>query len=119
MIGVSLPLDWLITGEGLPESVEDVLSALKAEGVRSIELRMVRAHHSARDVRRVADFLWDKGFQISLHGEVKTADGAVAELFTPTKDLLENLRQKMINITMHPINGDNVKMLSAKRSSPR
>lgn len=113
MIGVSLPLDWLITGEGLPESVEDVLSALKAEGVRSIELRTVRAHHSARDVRRVADFLWDKGFQISLHGDVKTADGAVAELFTPTKDLLENLRQKMINITVHPINGDNVKMLSA------
>ena len=76
MIGVSLPLDWLITGEGLPESVEDVLSALKAEGVRSIELRTVRAHHSARDVRRVADFLWDKGFQISLHGDVKTAAGA-------------------------------------------
>ena len=113
MIGVSLPLDWLITGEGLPESVDNVLSALKAVGVRSIELRTVRAYHSASDVRRVADLLWDLGFNISLHGDVKTADGAVDELFTPIKELLLNLRQSTVNITVHPINGDNVKMLTA------
>ena len=113
MIGVSLPLDWLITGEGLPERVDHVLSALKAEGVRSIELRTVRTYHTAGDVRRVAELLWDNGFEITLHGDVKTAGGAVAELFTPIKELLENLHQKTINITVHPINGDNVKMLTA------
>ena len=112
MIGVSLPLDWLITGEGLPEKVDDVLSALKAEGVRSIELRTVRSFHSASDVRRVAEFLWDAGFNISLHGDVKTADCAVTELFSPIKELLANMRQNTINITIHPINGDNVKMLT-------
>lgn len=46
MIGVSLPLDWLLTGEGLPESREDVLLALKTEGVRSIEFRTVQDHHT-------------------------------------------------------------------------
>lgn len=113
MIGVSLPLDWLITGDGLPESVDNVLSALKSEGVRSVELRTVRARHSASDVRRVAELLWDNGFNISLHGDVKTADCAITELFTPIKELLANLRQKTVNITVHPINDDNVKMLTA------
>ncbi len=113
MIGVSLPLDWLITGEGLPESVDTVLSALKAEGVRSIELRTVRARHCASDVRRVAEFLWDDGFSISVHGDVKTEENAVGELFQPLEELLKDLRQPSVNITVHPIVGDNVKMLSA------
>ncbi len=112
MIGVSLPLDWLITGEGLADSVDDVLSALKAEGVRSIELRTVRAHHTSCEVLRVAQGLWDNGFLISLHGDVKTDEGAVQELFTPLKELLKGLRQPTVNITIHPICGDNVKLLN-------
>ena len=73
----------------------------------------MRAYHSASDVRRVAERLWDDGFHISLHGDVKTADCAVTELFTPIKELLASLRQNTINITVHPINDDNVKMLTA------
>lgn len=113
MVGVSLPFDWLLTGEGLPESREAVLLALKTEGVRSIELRTVRDHHTATDVKRVAQLLWDYGFYISLHGVVKTEENAVSELFYPLEELLKDLRQPSVNITVHPIVGDNVKMLSA------
>ncbi|MBR3978998.1 MAG: MBL fold metallo-hydrolase [Oscillospiraceae bacterium] len=112
MIGVSLPLDWLITGQGLPETADNVLSALKAEGVRSIELRTVRKHHTAEDVKRVAETLWDKGFLISLHGDAKTAEGIVQELFAPIEGLFHNMRQPSVNITVHPIQGDNVKLLT-------
>ena len=113
MIGVSLPFDWLSTGEGLPESRENVLLALKAEGVRSIELRTVRYHHTAADVKRVAQLLWDYGFCISLHGDVKTEENAITNLFCPLEELLKDLRQPSVNITVHPIAGDNVKMLSS------
>ncbi len=112
MIGVSLPLDWLINGEGLSLDVDHVLTALKSEGVKSVELRTVREHHSAFEVRRVADRLWDCGFQISLHGSIKTAENAVTELFTPIAEVLKNLRQPTVNITVHAVVGDNVKMLT-------
>lgn len=113
MIGVSLPLDWLLTGEGLPESREDVLLALKTEGVRSIELRTVQDHHTAAEVKGAAQLLWDYGFSISLHGVVKTQENAISELFCPLEELLKDLRQPSVNITVHPIAGDNVKMLTA------
>ncbi|MBO5913591.1 MAG: hypothetical protein J6Q76_09000, partial [Clostridia bacterium] len=113
MIGVSLPLDWLITGEGLPQSVDDVLTALKSEGVRSVELRTIRAHHTADDIKRVAEHLWNAGFLISLHGSVTVEDAVVSELFTPIKELLKVLRQPIVNITVHAITGDNEKMLTA------
>lgn len=113
MIGVSLPLDWLLTGEGLPESREDVLLALKTEGVRSIELRTVQDHHTAAEVKGAAQLLWDYGFSISLHGAVKTQENAVSELFCPLEELLKDLRQPSVNITVHPIAGDNVKRLTA------
>ena len=113
MIGISLPLDWLITGQGLPESVDTVLSALKDEDVRSIELRTVRSRHNAADILRVAQMLWNRGFFISIHGDVKTVENAIDELFTPIALLLKNLEQPSINITIHPIIGDNVAMLMA------
>ena len=112
MLGFSLSFDWLGTGEGLPEKVDAVLNALKAEGVKSIELRTVQEYHKSEDVLRVAERLWDEGFTITIHGTVKNEETAVSSIFSPLNKLFENLRQPIIKVTIHPIDGENVKMLN-------
>lgn len=111
MIGVSLPIKWLISGEGLDVDREDLLRKLKARGVRSIELRTVAPTHSPDDVSAVANMLWDRGFLISVHGRVKSAKTAVSDVFSPLQKILTSLRQAKLNITVHPVKGDNVAML--------
>ena len=113
MIGVSLPIKWLISGEGFDVDREDLLQKLKARGVRSIELRTVAPTHSPDDVSAVANILWDRGFLISVHGRVKSAKTAVSDVFSPLQKILTTLRQAKLNITVHPIKGDNVAMLCA------
>ncbi len=113
MLGVSLSFDWLTKGEGLPESTDAVLKALKNEGVKSIELRTVQGHHKSDDVLLVAERLWNEGFYITVHGTVKSAESAIADIFPPLEKLFENLRQPALKITIHPVDGDNVKMLNS------
>ena len=111
MIGVSLPIKWLISGEGLDVDREDLLRKLKDRGVRSIELRTVVPTHSPDDVSAVANMLWNRGFLISVHGRVKSAKTAVSDVFSPLQKTLTSLRQAKLNITVHPVKGDNVAML--------
>lgn len=108
MIGVSLPLEWLLEGEG-----EQALSALLAEGVRVVELSSVEPHHDALDLLRAARLLWDRGFLISIGSTVRTAENAVAELFCPLGALLSELRQPSLCITVHPLSGDDLRWLGA------
>lgn len=112
MLGVSLPLDWLITGDGLDLTRKAAFKLLKQNNVRSVELRTVRARHCAADIKTVAEMLWDYGFMITVHGEVTSVDTAVSEVFSPLCELLPVLRQPSLNVTIHPLQGDNVEMLT-------
>ena len=111
MIGVSLPFLWLCGHDAFDLDRDKLLQNLKEKNVASIELRTVRAAHAPEDVAAVADMLFEKGFSISVHGEVKSVESAVADVFAPLQKLLPALRQKSLNITVHPIDGDNVQML--------
>ena len=57
--------------------------------------------------------LWNNGFEITVHGSVGSVFSAVDDLFVPLGKVLHDLRQKSLNITVHPIPCDNVKMLVA------
>lgn len=109
MIGVSLPFSWFSDGT----DITGVLSQLKGQGVGSVELRTVRSHHDPQSVLDAANILWDVGFQVTVHGSVKLQETAISEVFDPLSSLLSNLRQEKLNITIHPIVGDNTAMLVA------
>ena len=111
MIGVSLPFLWLCGHDAFDLDRDKLLQNLKEKNVASIELRTVRATHAPEDVAAVADMLFEKGFSISVHGEVKSVESAVADVFAPLQKLLQTMRQKSLNITVHPIDGNNVQML--------
>ena len=110
MVGVSLPLDWLAGGQA---EVRTILEYLKEQGVGSIELRTVRPHHEPQVALQAAKLVWEYGFQITVHGSVAAQDSAVADVFAPLEALLPVLQQESLNITIHPIAGDNAAMLLA------
>ncbi len=113
MIGVSLPFGWLLNGQGLAADRDRLLEKLKENGVRSVELRSVKSKADPEEVKTVAEMLWDKGFLISVHGTAKTAETAVDDVLLPLEKLLPVLRQPTLNVTIHPIIGDNVMMLNS------
>lgn len=110
MIGTSLPLAWLTDGD---PQLSDILTLLKSHKVGSVELRTVRPHHKPETVLQAAKLLWDNGFQITVHGSISSAETAIADVFNPLQSLLSALRQEKLNITVHPIVGDNGAMLTA------
>lgn len=109
MIGVSLPFGWFSDGR----DVSGMLALLKEQQVDSVELRTVRPHHLPEDVLAAAGKLWDAGFRITVHGSVTSPETAVSDVFSPLALLLPALRQDSLNITIHPITGDNAAMLVA------
>ena len=90
-----------------------LLPKLWAHGVRSIELRTVTAGARPIDVLRVANLLWDYGFQITVHSSARSAESAVADVFGPLSNLLTCLRQRELVITVHPVADDNILMLKS------
>ena len=112
MIGVSLPFSWF--WDDNCTQLYHFLDVLAADGVSSIELRTVRAQHTPEHVLSAVRLLWGKGLLCTIHGEVKSAESAVTDVFAPLALLLqEPFRQDSINITIHPIPGDNASMLKA------
>ena len=110
MIGISLPYKWLCDEE--PQMLpENLLSQLYEQGVRSIEMRAMPAGGNSADVLRIANRLWDYGFNITVHASARTAENAVEEVLAPLTDMLASLQQKELIVTVHPINGDNTAML--------
>ena len=109
MIGVSLPFKWFADGT----DTEGILSLLRSQGVGSVELRTVRPEHAPEAVLQAAEYLWENGFQITVHGSVKTVETAVADVFAPLAQLLPKLRQEKLNVTVHPVVGDNCAMVTA------
>ena len=110
MIGISLPYSWLVGDDQLPEP-KALLPMLKEHGVRSIEVRMVPLGASADEVLRIAELLWNYGFNITVHGTVKSEKDAVAEVLEPLTEVLRHMKQTKLNVTVHPIVGDNAAML--------
>lgn len=113
MIGVSLPFAWLNDGGKPYGEPEPFFARLKAAGVTSAEIRAVRPDADPLAVRRAAERLWNSGLRITVHGTVLTDTDAVTEVFRPLEALLADLRQEAVNITVHPIPGDNRAMLDA------
>ena len=113
MIGLSLPYRWLLTAEGDLPSPSILLPQLWERGVRSIEIRMVPLCAPASDVLKIADLLWDYGFNVTVHSKSKTAENAVKEILSPLSLMLANMRQSELTVTVHPIVGSNVDMLNA------
>ncbi len=107
MIGVSLPLS-LLSRESAER--EDMLSTLSAQGVKSIELRTVRRDCVPEEAAKIAKMLWKKGFSVTVHGEVKSLDTCIEDLFFPLS-LLLSLCKSTLCITFHPIAGDNRALL--------
>lgn len=110
MIGISLPYKWLC-GEEPQMLPENLLSQLYEHGVRSIEMRAVPVGGNSADVLRIANRLWDYGFNITVHASAHTAENAVEEVLAPLTAMLTSLRQKELIVTVHPINGNNTAML--------
>ena len=111
MIGMSLSYKNLLSTDDVRLKPEHLLPKLWEKGVRSIELRAVSANADPNDVLRIAELLWSYGFVITVHGNCKNLGKAVSEVFAPLSLLLENLRQRELIITLHPIKEDNVAML--------
>ena len=72
MIGTSLSYRNLLNTEDPLLSADVILPKLWERGVRSIELRAVPIGGAPEDALRVANILWDYGFQITVHSSCKT-----------------------------------------------
>ena len=72
----------------------------------------MRSYHPPEDVLRAAELLWSYGFSITVHAEMKSEASAVGDVFTPLSLLLNSLKQKTLNVTVHPIDGDNATVLN-------
>ena len=112
MIGMSLSFRNLLATDDAMLKPETLLPKLWSHGVRSIELRSIPAGTSPTDMRRVADLLWDFGFQITVHASVRSLNAAVHDVFDVLSLTLPDLRQRNLVITVHPIADDNVMMLN-------
>lgn len=113
MLGVSLPFNWLITGVGDIGERFSFLEKLRYLGVDSIELRTVEPFYDPSDVLKAANFLWDFGFTLTVHSRVLSENSAVNDVFSPLSGVLKHLRQKKLTVVIHPIVGDNVKVLQS------
>lgn len=112
MIGMSLPYRSLLntTDEELKPKI--LLPKLWDHGVRSIELRALKPNDNASDVLHISNILWDYGFQITVHSTCASVESAVADVFEPLSKLLCHMRQRELVITIHPVVGDNARMLT-------
>ena len=112
MIGVSLDYDNLVYTEDENLKPDVLLPKLRERGVKSIELRTVPNDAPPEEVLFVANLLWDYGFSVTVHAECHTFARAVEEVFGPLSLMLENMRQGDLTITLHPVRGDNIAMLT-------
>ena len=111
MIGMSLAYKQLLSAKDPALDPDILLPQLWEHGVRSIELRSISPKACPAEALRVANLLWDCGFQITVHAQAKSAESAVNDVFAPLSDILANMRQHELTVTVHPVVGDNAAML--------
>ena len=110
MIGLSLPYKWLL-GDNSMLPQDDLLSLIKEHGAKSVEIRAVPASADSDEVMRSAMQLLAHGLNITVHASVTSAENAVEQVLRPLEELIENMKQRELIVTIHPIMGDNVRML--------
>ena len=103
MVGVSLPFDWILNKTTNEGEFEPFILTLKEMGVCSVELRTVKPNYSPSVVLQAMNTLWDYGFNVTVHGTLKSAETAVQDLFAPLEYCLKGLKQQKLIITVHPI----------------
>lgn len=111
MIGVSLSTKWFYEPQSAPYPLEQVFDFLRRKNVKSIELRSVRPVHDENLVRAAAQLVWDNGFNLTIHGRVSSLETCISDVFGNLESTLANMKQELLIITIHPIVGDNYKML--------
>lgn len=131
MIGVSLPFSLFAQDTPALGHTKDILHALRMQGAASIELRTVRPDDAPQNVLRAARMLFDRGFGMTVHGTVRSAETAEADIFGPLADVLAFLSSPAylrsypavpmheLLIVLHPIVGDNVHMLGSVAEKAR
>ena len=79
MVGVSLPFDWILNKTTNEGEFEPFILTLKEMGVCSVELRTVKPNYSPSVVLEAMNTLWDYGFNVTVHGTLKSAETAVQD----------------------------------------
>ncbi len=113
MIGMSLPYRSLLKTKDEQLKPEIILPKLWDHGVRSIEFRTILPTDCPMEALRVANTVWDYGFQITVHSKPKSVESAVEDVFVPLTHMLSHMRQRELIVTIHPVVGDNAAMLIA------
>ena len=111
MTGISIPFNG-IYDEAAMEEFLPALRQAKDLGAESIEIRNVRPEYDPKEVAKAVCFFTGLGFQISIHGAMMSSETAVKDVFTPLSEILPGLKQKSLNITVHPFVADNTAALT-------
>ena len=112
MLGVSMPYSWLTEQSELPIPPCELLPQLYSRGVRSIEIRAVKYNADPDAVFSAASLLWMHGFQVTVHGSLRSYETAIQDIFSPLVKVLAHLKQDQLTVTIHPLNTDNVPILT-------
>jgi len=112
MFGLSLRFDLLlgITRDSalikLSETfsgLDGLLTAVKNEGIQSVELRALFPEHKPSDALKMAENVWKNGMQITVHSFISSEETAVEDVLNPVSEILKNLKQESLTITLHAI----------------
>ena len=98
MIGMSLQYGSLLKTKDEQLKPEIILPKLWDHGVRSIELRAISPTDCPKEALRVANTVWDYGFQITVHSKPKSVESAVDDVFIPLSHILSHMRQPNISL---------------------
>ena len=106
--GVSLPYRWLVHGGEPLGDREALFELLKKEETASVELRHITRDTDPAEVKQVVSMLLDRGFRVTVHGAIKSAESAPEDLFTPLRDVLPlfSERRMKLTVTAHPPCGE-------------
>lgn len=118
MTGTSLSYKYLTTGEGYSVPPGRFIRQLRERGVGSVELRTVSADADPLEVKAVAGLIRERGMNVTVHAEVRSADTAADDVFRPLRAMIASSEDKL-NVTVHPVDGDNVKMLCSLSEAAR
>ncbi len=112
MIGLSLRIDvlsekaWDSTHQKLLDNfsgLDGLLTAVKNSGVDSVELRVLFANQDPQEALVTAEKIWAHGMEITVHGMMDSEETAVEDVLNPVSEILKNLKQDKLNITVHAI----------------
>ncbi|MCQ2430520.1 MAG: MBL fold metallo-hydrolase [Clostridia bacterium] len=87
--------------------MSSLIGALADRGVTSIEIRSIGPSIAPSDALKYARIVWDKGLSVTIHGQVRSAESAVEDVFAPLSEILGELtgHQPLLTVTVHPVKG--------------